>query len=372
MLNSLTFLESQVVAKPFAAAVPGESRVGGLLLAFNFITNTIDRDSQYMVHQKAIYKAACQASGPVLDDLYGGEKFPPIPQTDTPVLLESPLHFSKDINVAHIDAVCSLNQFGFGPAPHTAGFVRKANTETDFDSSTALYALPSYFNHSCAPNAAREQFGDVMVIRSIMKIAKGKEITIAYRGHGATFDTRKKSLQKWIQKCDCHLCQQDRMLGVQKRKQRRAISEEISNPTTSISRVRDLVKQLDGLYPASYGQYRVEASVAHHSLADRLQKMAFEFPANIKMLNEEAIREEIAAMEALQIQVVDKKISKSPRSKIGTLPISTEVVPYDGWRVAMLCLMLTGCFLGLGVEWRAERWLAAAIWSKIILYYGHT
>jgi hypothetical protein len=205
-----------------------------------------------------------------------------------------------------------------------------------------------------------------------MKIAKGEEITITYHGHGATFNIRKKCLQKWIQQCDCHLCQQDRMLGVQNRKQRKAISEEISNPTTSISRVRDLVKQLDGLYPASYGQYRVEASVAHHSLADRLQKMAFEFPANIKMLNEEAIREEIAAMEALQIQVVDKKISKSPRSKIGTLPISTEVVPYDGWRVAMLCLMLTGCFLGLGVEWRAERWLAAAIWSKIILYYGHT
>jgi len=343
--------------------------VPGILLAFNFITDSSNSETQYMVHQKAIYKAACQASGSALYDLYGGEDFPPIPKTDTPVLLESPLHFSQDIDVAHIHAVCSLNQFGFGTAPRTADFSRKPNAETKLNSPTALYTLPSYFNHSCVPIAGREQFGEVMVIRSFMKIAKGEEITITYRGHGATFATRKKNLQKWIQQCDCHLCQQDRMLGIQKRKQMKAISEEILSPTTSISRVRNLVKQLDGLYPASYGPYRVEASEAHHSLADRLQKMALEFPANMTMLYEESIREEIAAMEALQIQAVDKKTSKSPRSKVGTLPISTEVIPYDSWRVAMLCLMLTACFLGLGMEWRAESWLAAAIWSKICLYH---
>jgi hypothetical protein len=334
-------------------------------LVFNFVTNAVESETHYIVHQKAIYKAACQASGSALYDLYGGEKFPPIPQTDTLVPPESPIHFSQDIDVAHIHAVCSLNQFGFWLVPR---IIRNPNAETNINHLAALYTLHSYFNHSCIPNAGREQVGEVMVIRALMKIAKGKEITITYGRYEDAFATREKILQKWIQQCDCHLCEQDRMVGVQKRRQRRIILEEISNPNVSIGQVRKLVKQLDGLYPASYGLYRVEASDAHHFLANRLQMMAIGFPVNMAVLVEEAIREEIAAIEALQIRVIDKRTSKKkPRSKVDTLPVSTEVLPYDSWRAAMICLVITGCFLSLGVEWRAERWLAAAIWSKIYL-----
>jgi hypothetical protein len=303
-----------------------------------------------MVHQKALFKAASHASTPSLYNLYGGDKFRPVEQMNTPTLLESPIHFSTDIDVGHIQAVCSLNQFGFGPLEQE---------------TAALYLLPSYFNHSCVPNTVMEYFRGVMVIRACMRISKGEEITLSYYGHGDTFVNRKKKLQKWIQECDCNLCQQDRISGAQTRKQRRVILEEISNSNTSITRANHLVKQLQGLYPVSYGFYRTQLSNAHHTIATRLQSMAVVLPSKALSLYTDAIQHEIAALGALQIRVIDKRMSKGPKSKAGILPISTDIAPYNSMVAVRICLMIARCFTGLDIEWRAERWIAAAIWSTV-------
>jgi hypothetical protein len=319
-----------------------------MLLAFNFITNSANFETHYMVHQKAVFKAAYQPSATVLYNLYGGDKFRPITQMDTPALLDSPMHFSTDINVGHIQAVCSLNQFGFG------------------NSCTGLYLFPSYFNHSCAPNAVRMTVGKVMVVRACMRISKGEEITISYYGHGDTFANRKKNLQKWVRDCDCNLCQQDQISGAQTRKQRRLTLEAILNPNTPLIRAGNLVKQLQGLYPASYGPYRPQLWEAHHNIATRLRDMILESPSKALQLCTEAIQQEIASLDALQIHVIDKRMSKSPKSKAGVLPISTQVAPYDSMLAVRNCLMIAVCFVRLDIEWRAERWIAAAIWSMVI------
>lgn len=331
--------------------------------------NSINTEMQYRVHQKAIYRAACHPSATVLYDLYGGDKFQPIPQQATPALLESPLHFSTDVNAAHIQAVCSLNCFGYNQELEKPDLKRSVTPEQKIDSCAALYLLPSYLNHSCAPNAAREFLGEVMIIRACMTIKKGEEITIAYHGRDGEFASRTKGLQKWIQNCDCNLCQQDRISGAQTRKQRRLILDEIYEPSTSISRLRTLIKQLAGLYPASYGLYRSQLSEAHHALTTRLQQTAIRSPANMSLLYLEAIQEEIASLEALQVRVVDKRTSQGPKSKATVLPISTDIVPYDCIRAGMRCLTIGACFNALAIEWRAERWIAAAIWSMFPCIY---
>jgi len=139
---------------------------------------------------------------------------------------------------------------------------------------------------------------------------------------------------------------------------------EISDLNTPNSRLRALIKQMAALYPASYGPYRSELSAAHHALATRLQKMAAKGPPNMVHLYLESLQQEIRALETLQIRVVDKQTSEGAKSKAAVLPISTDIVPYDSIGAGMICLMIAACFNCLDIKWRAERWIAAAIWME--------
>jgi hypothetical protein len=123
------------------------------------------------------------------------------------------------------------------------------------------------------------------------------------------------------------------------------------------------------LYPESYGRYRTQLSEAHHNIAIRLRYMADELPSRALPLYAEAIQQEIAALEALRIGVIDRRISKSPKSKAGVLPISTDIVPYDSMAAVRICLMIAVGFTRLDIKWRAERWIAAAIWSTVFFYF---
>lgn len=332
---------------------------------FNFITDAIETEAHYRVHQKAIYRAALHPSAMALYDLYGGEGFLPVKQAHNPVLLESPLHFSSNVNVARIHAICSLNQFGMESITKEESFKKN---EPPNNGATALYLLPSYFNHSCIPNAQRHYFGDLMVVRAVQRIEKGEEITIAYVGYPNSLEERNKALSKWIKHCDCTLCERDHRTPVKLREKRKTIADQIQNQNLPMARYRTLVKQLDETYPPEYGWWKAEAASAHQNFATKIQKMALSAHSS-DSLDKEAIQEEFISLEAQGVRVIDKSLRKSPKTKEKILPISTERVPYYPWSAIMACLMICGGFLSLGIVWRAQRWIEAAIWSKSAGFY---
>jgi len=81
--------------------------------------------------------------------------------------------------------------------------------ESGVASGTAIYKLPSLFNHSCVPNAqARWEHGDAsMTIRATRDIAAGEELTIAYVDVDVDAAARRSKLSEWYGfDCACSRC----------------------------------------------------------------------------------------------------------------------------------------------------------------------
>ena len=75
-----------------------------------------------------------------------------------------------------------------------------------------VYPQASYFNHSCHPGTARYNIGRTMVLRSLVPVAQGQEISENY---GPVFYFKSKSDRQrelgaryWF-KCHCKACQEN-------------------------------------------------------------------------------------------------------------------------------------------------------------------
>ena len=72
--------------------------------------------------------------------------------------------------------------------------------------ASGLWMMPSFFNHSCYFNATRVFVGNIMFIRSIIKIKKGEEITLTYVPQ-LDLKERKEILKRgWGFNCNCLKC----------------------------------------------------------------------------------------------------------------------------------------------------------------------
>uniref|UniRef100_A0AC35EVQ2 SET domain-containing protein n=1 Tax=Panagrolaimus sp. PS1159 TaxID=55785 RepID=A0AC35EVQ2_9BILA len=72
-----------------------------------------------------------------------------------------------------------------------------------------LYILPSYFNHSCLPNAFRSFFGDIIAIHASEDIKKGDEIFLPYLYPLNAYLERKNTIMARGFICQCKLCELD-------------------------------------------------------------------------------------------------------------------------------------------------------------------
>ncbi|XP_059069085.1 methyltransferase FGSG_00040-like [Cryptomeria japonica] len=66
-----------------------------------------------------------------------------------------------------------------------------------------VWLLPSFINHSCAPNAARMSDGDITRIHATKNIEKGQEITIPYFGVLVSYYIRQQYCQNFGFGCEC-------------------------------------------------------------------------------------------------------------------------------------------------------------------------
>jgi hypothetical protein len=152
------------------------------------LVQSMTNKTRYMSFRKAIEKITDDPQQ--YDDLvslYGGEAFPPLPKpSSTPpcTSLDILTRISVDMDLQRIFAIIKTNSFS----------LTEPNQDESKENPTALYLLPSYFNHSCLPNAMRQNIGDIAVIQATKKILKGEEITLSYTDSSAPYDSRSITL----------------------------------------------------------------------------------------------------------------------------------------------------------------------------------
>jgi hypothetical protein len=103
------------------------------------------------------------------------------------------------IDPGRIEAIVSANCFGIS---------MPFDSRPENMSSAGLWILPSFINHSCAANALRVFYGDVMMIRATQDLRAGEEIVISYRGCDP--ERRKILKEKWGIECDCAWCKEEK------------------------------------------------------------------------------------------------------------------------------------------------------------------
>ncbi|KAJ3356445.1 hypothetical protein GGF32_001470 [Allomyces javanicus] len=146
------------------------------------------------------------------------------------------------------------NHDRLGPAPHTLsdahahGTVR-FNTFAPFDHvamttgsdasnvpTTGLWSSPSFLNHACNHNAFwHTPAPDRMVVRTVVPVTKGTELTIAYRNAHDPFALRAQALHdRYAMTCMCPVCTADRRVSESDRAARSADMERLSALATNV------------------------------------------------------------------------------------------------------------------------------------------
>ncbi|KAH7716361.1 TPR domain protein [Aphelenchoides avenae] len=137
-----------------------------------------------------------------------------------------------------LDQICWYNTFSAGPINRA----RKNQTQG------GLWILPSYFNHSCLPNARRAFYGDVLVAFAVVDIKRGEELTFCYIALEESYEYRKRILgETYDVVCDCRLCELDR--EDRRYMEREELAEEIDklveNPPKAKTPVPTLTRLVD-------------------------------------------------------------------------------------------------------------------------------
>lgn len=93
----------------------------------------------------------------------------------------------------------------------------KKTVSDGLSGGTAVFHVPSFFNHSCMANTVHSHIGDMVFIVSSMTIPEGSEIFLNYYAfvNGESVEQRNKTLQKRTGGfvCRCMLCQYERENG---------------------------------------------------------------------------------------------------------------------------------------------------------------
>ncbi|KAH7716362.1 hypothetical protein AAVH_16259 [Aphelenchoides avenae] len=175
--------------------------------------------------------------------------------------------------------ICSYNTF------LTEAFNRGSENR-----ARGLWILPSYFNHSCLPNADRTFYGDVMAVFAMMDIKQGEELALGYTPISDPYEQRKSHLAKYEVVCDCRLCEVDR--EDPRCTEREQLAEEIIKNLTEkpqdsngIRVVKRLVDQLRETYANRPEDLRTQLYYPLKAIANAHQAKG-EHDAAVKYLRE--------------------------------------------------------------------------------------
>ena len=363
-----------MVAKPFAAVFSEEIEPLGMIMGINLVTNRLDTSTKTVLKTRVAAKLhGCPETAPLLRALYQGPSAavpPPSypPPTEGNVKLCEPLVHATDIDPRMVDNVVDYNSFnpmGFGDSAF--------NLSISPERATALYTLPSLFNHACryAANASWHCLGDVIVIRAATDISAGEEITIPYAS-GETYLEREQQLGAFLpQGCDCSQCEADRLDGrasCMRRKslveQRRQISKKNSQARKSHSRAsvnapEQLARDMGLTYTVSRKALRSSMFWPFKDLMDFHLRDAFRL--NDRDLMRKSIPYGYNALESVGLRQVPP--SASPPSSY-SLPVEKRLFgAQEGVDpCVMLMVELSFTLYATGDSVGGKRWRRAAWW----------
>lgn len=366
--DSLSF---QVVAKPFASVYTAELDKKQKITGLNFITNRVDNTSSIALITRVGAKIlGCPIEKDLVYSLYAGPRFSP-PPTYPPALKEDPLmvdplHWATDLDMMKIDGIVSHNSFS--PQPIKEGRLKYLKDDDKMDTPSALYTLPSLFNHSCHPNAVWHCYGDVMVIRARQDIACDNEITLTYAS-GDTYTERQRQLKSFLEEssCDCEMCNADRADGEKRCRRRIELREEInakqmgnlghSNP--SVQFAEGHLRKVLSTYPVKRNLPRPLVFNAYFVAMQSLEREAN---------TQKAIQYGWKALEEAGFAELDTRLTARGRiPSRRSLPLSKRSLATSLVETDICILIMThisGLFLLLSEVVCSERWFRAAWWGK--------
>ncbi|KAF8524717.1 hypothetical protein BU17DRAFT_42595 [Hysterangium stoloniferum] len=368
--------ELLLVAKPFASAFKEDLSPFESTLAINFLTRRGSGQCSFATIWRTIEKIY---GNPELHNqvfhLCPRPPFEPAsteypPQTSHNIH-HHPLQPSIDIDIPLLESMCSNNMFSLESLGYMDFKSPWTSADQDVDLPCALYLLPSLFNHSCVPNGTRTFFRNVMVVRAAVPIHQDEEIFLGYISE-MNVRKRDEKLSQYGFHCTCPLCEDDWKDGESVTQSREDLMKKIKanagnlriSPSagvfeSKVRRVETLIQQISATYLPTRRTPRTILMMAHHFLVNELQKRAETMQERLR--HRRAISEEIKAIEAGGIHVIDKTITgkTGPRH---CLPISQNSGQGSG--LVRMLMMIVASFVSLNDDVRMERWLRAAWWLE--------
>ncbi|KDQ17931.1 hypothetical protein BOTBODRAFT_185344 [Botryobasidium botryosum FD-172 SS1] len=371
-----------LVAKPVVSSFPADYRSQHYTYGLNFIT----REPESPCASDAMSQLIATVAGnpelaPLIYGLYAGPMYPDPPPEYPPAPLADitdrhPLVYEVDIDTEKLQNIYTYNAF----VPRPIHLFTNADPNNP---PSALYLLPSLFNHACAATANWYNFREVMVIRAIRDLEKGEELTIAYV-QGRTAWDRQAALKKHEFTCNCSLCVADRKDGETACGQRSELVEKGNkySPTTQptpIVTVRKHLCEVEGTYAPSRGTIRPAASGARQRLA-RAYEM-FMTKKNELVFTVQVISMDIAALEGLGLTVLDKSVAGPININIAhptgnldnDIPIDVQgsaLLSTEGDLYIKIILQIAHAFQSLSDGDRENRWLQASLRIHDLFYGG--
>lgn len=236
-------------------------------------------------------------------------------------------------------------------------------------------------NHACSFNAVFSAFLDVQIVRAMVDIEKGAEVTIPYTGYHSSYQDRKEKLEKWLGStlCACELCVEDRRDGTTNLETRKLIAERgpggsIDGGVPSvrikveINKVEQLIKDLQATYHPNRSSFRPEL----YSFYQRLGYLNFNLSVrtNNRSIIPKVIENETKALESLGITLTNR-LSKPPclNNQDPSLPIVSPPRSQFSWAVQS-AIVIAEAYRVLGEGKEARSWIGAAVWMDNITTGG--
>ncbi|KAG8985896.1 hypothetical protein FRB95_009542 [Tulasnella sp. JGI-2019a] len=363
--------ELLVVSKAFACCFPEDHPSRETLIHLNLLQERIESScSAYLGTMISERLAGDPGSASLLYGLYAGPQNPAPPREYTvhrtieKNMIDNYLTFETVVDMPRIDVITSYNSFVPSPPSGVEEVEKSPEGAGGYtNTASALFTLPSLFNHSCAPNTHIFCLGDVMVVRAASHIAKDTELFICYDPQGETYISRNKSgvVARLVPNCDCILCLLDKADGEVACRKREEIVKGIpswNSVEIAHAGIRKLEKTYNKGTPMGMRGAMFKATWQLATLLLEKKDHAGFLQQGLKMLDYLGMK-----MRSMEHGAKSKRHARRnslPVERTSVNPISASI----SWdNIIIACLFMADALIHpLENRERAETWLRFAVW----------